>query len=49
MTAPSTIVATLARMLDVLLHANFNLAVARLIGCFEGRARSLYGGTPRLA
>ncbi len=38
-----------SRMLDVLLHANFNLAVARLIGCFEGRARSLYGGTPRLA
>lgn len=33
-----------SRMLDMLLHANFNLAVGRLIACFEDRARALYGG-----
>ncbi len=32
------------RMLDLILRANFGLAVDRLIGCFEGRARQLYGG-----
>ena len=32
-----------SRMLDMLLHANFNLAVGRLINCFEGRAKALYG------
>ena len=30
-------------MLDVLLKANFGYAVDKLIGCFEGRARQLYG------
>lgn len=29
-------------LLDRLLHANFDHAVSRLIGCFEARARSLY-------
>ena len=32
-----------SRVLDLLLHANFNLAVNRLIGCFEARAKALYG------
>jgi coenzyme Q-binding protein COQ10 len=32
-----------AKVLDLLLKANFGLAVDRLIACFEGRARSLYG------
>jgi coenzyme Q-binding protein COQ10 len=32
-----------SRLLDALLAANFGLAVGRLIGCFEARARSLYG------
>lgn len=31
------------RMLDALLKANFGYAVDRLIGCFEARARKLYG------
>ncbi len=33
-----------ARMLDLLLKANFGFAVDKLIACFEGRARQLYGG-----
>jgi coenzyme Q-binding protein COQ10 len=32
-----------ARMLDLVLKANFGYAVDRLIACFEGRARQLYG------
>ena len=32
-----------ARMLDVLLKANFGYAVDKLIACFEDRARQLYG------
>jgi coenzyme Q-binding protein COQ10 len=32
-----------SRLLDRLLAANFNRAVNRLIGCFEDRARQLYG------
>jgi coenzyme Q-binding protein COQ10 len=32
-----------SRLLDALLHANFNLAVNRLIACFEARAAKLYG------
>ena len=32
-----------SRLLDALLHANFDRAVDKLIGCFEARARSLYG------
>ena len=32
-----------SRVLDMLLHANFNLAVSRLISCFEDRAKALYG------
>ena len=32
-----------ARMLDLLLKANFGFAVDKLIACFEGRARQLYG------
>ena len=32
-----------ARMLDVLLKANFGYAVDKLIACFEARARQLYG------
>ncbi len=31
------------RVLDVLLAANFDRAVGKLIACFEGRAASLYG------
>jgi len=34
-----------ARMLDVLLKANFGYAVDKLIACFEARARELYGET----
>lgn len=30
-------------LLERLLQANFDLAVNRIIGCFEGRARTLYG------
>ena len=37
-----------ARMLDMLLKANFGYAVGRLIDCFETRARELYGETARL-
>lgn len=33
------------RLLDHMLHANFDLAVGRLIRCFEDRARSLYGAS----
>jgi coenzyme Q-binding protein COQ10 len=36
-----------ARMLDALLKANFGFAVDRLIACFEGRARALYGDGAR--
>jgi coenzyme Q-binding protein COQ10 len=32
-----------AKLLDMLLKANFGLAVDRLIACFEARARALYG------
>ena len=32
-----------AKMLDLLLKANFGFAVDKLIACFEARARSLYG------
>jgi coenzyme Q-binding protein COQ10 len=32
-----------SRLLDALLHANFDRAVDKLIGCFEARARELYG------
>jgi len=33
-----------SRLLSGLLAANFNRAVARLVACFEDRARVLYGG-----
>ncbi len=33
-----------SRLLQSLLAANFERAVARLIGCFEQRAKTLYGG-----
>jgi coenzyme Q-binding protein COQ10 len=32
-----------SRLLEALLSANFHHAVERLMGCFEARARSLYG------
>ncbi len=32
-----------SKMLDLLLRANFDYAVQRLIGCFEDRAKALYG------
>jgi coenzyme Q-binding protein COQ10 len=32
-----------SRLLDKLLSANFDRAVDKLIGCFEARARALYG------
>ena len=32
-----------SRLLDMLLKANFGLAVDRLIACFEARAKALYG------
>lgn len=43
-----------AKMLDLLLKANFGYAVDKLIACFEGRARALYGegarsGTPEVS
>jgi len=31
-----------SRLLDGLLHANFDRAVAKLIACFEARAKTLY-------
>ncbi|MFI4933712.1 MAG: type II toxin-antitoxin system RatA family toxin [Caulobacterales bacterium] len=31
------------RLLDALLAANFQRAVGRLVGCFEARAKTLYG------
>ena len=34
-----------ARVLDILLAANFDRAVGKLIACFEARAASLYGGS----
>jgi coenzyme Q-binding protein COQ10 len=36
-----------SRLLDALLRANFHHAVDRLVGCFEERARALYGRSPR--
>ena len=33
-----------ARMLDLMLKANFGFAVDKLIACFESRAEALYGG-----
>jgi coenzyme Q-binding protein COQ10 len=38
-----------SKMLDVLLAANFDRAVDKLIGCFEARARVLYGDPPARA
>jgi len=35
-----------SRLLDRLLAANFHHAVNRLIGCFEARAKQLYGRKP---
>jgi len=35
-----------SRLLDSLLRANFHHAVDRLMGCFEDRARTLYGVPP---
>ncbi|MDO9608385.1 MAG: type II toxin-antitoxin system RatA family toxin [Brevundimonas sp.] len=32
-----------SRMLDMMLSANFDLAVSKLIGCFEAEARRRYG------
>jgi coenzyme Q-binding protein COQ10 len=32
-----------SRLLDAMLHANFDRAVEKLIGCFEARAAKLYG------
>jgi coenzyme Q-binding protein COQ10 len=31
-------------MLDLMLHANFDRAVEKLIGCFEAEAQRRYGG-----
>jgi coenzyme Q-binding protein COQ10 len=38
-----------SRLLQTLLAANFHHAVERLIGCFEDRARALYGPGGRLS
>ncbi|MBX3482148.1 type II toxin-antitoxin system RatA family toxin [Phenylobacterium sp.] len=35
-----------AKLLEGLLAVNFHHAVERLMGCFEDRARALYGATP---
>lgn len=35
-----------SRLLHGLLTANFDRAVAKLVGCFERRAEALYGTTP---
>lgn len=35
-----------SRLLETLLRANFGHAVDKLIGCFEARARTLYGQAP---
>jgi coenzyme Q-binding protein COQ10 len=35
-----------SRLLETLLSANFAHAVERLMTCFEGRAKALYGGPP---
>ena len=32
-----------SKLLDLMLRANFDYAVRRLIGCFEERAKALYG------
>ena len=37
-----------SKLLDIMLTANFERAVARLIACFQARAETLYG-IPRLA
>jgi len=34
-----------SRLLETLLRANFGHAVDKLIGCFEGRAKALYGAS----
>ena len=34
-----------SRVLDALLHANMDRAVAKLIGCFETRAAAVYGSS----
>ena len=36
-----------SRLLEALLTSNFNTAVNRLIECFEGRAKALYGSSGR--
>jgi len=36
-----------SRLLDAMLHANFDRAVGKLIGCFEARAQRLYGPDAR--
>ncbi len=35
-----------SKLLDLMLRANFDYAVQRLIGCFEDRAKTLYGNEP---
>ena len=35
-----------SKLLDLMLRANFDYAVRRLIGCFEDRAKALYGDPP---
>ena len=35
-----------SRLLDAMLHANFDRAVGRLMACFEARADALYGSKP---
>ncbi|HEY0052283.1 MAG TPA: SRPBCC family protein [Caulobacteraceae bacterium] len=35
-----------SKILDMMLHANFDRAVAKLITCFEARAKALYGDAP---
>lgn len=32
-----------SRLLDGMLHANFDRAVSKLMSCFEARAAKLYG------
>ena len=36
-----------SKLLDLMLRANFDYAVQRLIGCFEARAKALYGDQSR--
>ena len=35
-----------SRLLDGMLHANFDRAVSKLMSCFEARAATLYGSKP---